>query len=94
LGAASESRAAGASNDIALRRARRKNSVFITRLGYLLLVSHSRIGKINFARDLQERLGILALLELYEPFKICKLLIPLVDGETDPVSGHHLESIT
>jgi len=50
-------------------------------------------AKIDFARDLQDRLGILALLALSAPFRICKLLIPLVDGETDPVSGHHLESI-
>jgi hypothetical protein len=48
--------------------------------------------KINFARDLQDRLGILALLALSAPFRICKLQIPLADGETDPVSGHHLES--
>jgi hypothetical protein len=47
---------------------------------------------VNFARDLQERLGILALLALSARFRICKLLIPLVDGETDPVSGLHLES--
>ncbi len=58
------------------------------------LVPIPRSRKINFARDLQDRLGILALLALYAPFRICKLLIPLVDGETDPVSGHHLESIT
>jgi hypothetical protein len=49
--------------------------------------------EINFARDLQDRLGILALLALSAPFRICKLQIPLVRRETDPVSGHHLESM-
>jgi hypothetical protein len=44
---------------------------------------------MNFARDLQERLGILALLAFPAPFRICKLQIPLVARETDPVSGHH-----
>ena len=39
-------------------------------------------------------MGILALLELYAPFGICKLQILLAVRETDPVSGHHLESIT
>jgi hypothetical protein len=48
---------------------------------------------MNFARDLQERLGILALLALSAPFRICKLQILLAAAETDPVSGHHLESI-
>jgi hypothetical protein len=43
----------------------------------------------NFARDLQDRLGILALLALCSPFRICKLQIPLAARETDPVSGHH-----
>jgi hypothetical protein len=43
----------------------------------------------NFARDLQERLGILALLALPAPFRICKLQIPFAARETDPVSGHH-----
>lgn len=42
-----------------------------------------------FARDLQERLGILALLALPAPFRICKLQIPLPARETAPVSGHH-----
>jgi hypothetical protein len=50
--------------------------------------------KINFARDLQDCLGILALLALSAPFRICKLQISLAAQETDPVSGHHLESIT
>ena len=70
-----------------------RNSVFITRLATSWLpISYDR--KINFARDLQERLGILALLALYAPFRICKLHIPLLNRETDPVSGHHLESLT
>jgi hypothetical protein len=43
-----------------------------------------------FARDLQERLGILALCALSAPFRMCNLLIPLATRETDPVSGHHL----
>jgi hypothetical protein len=30
--------------------------------------------------------------ELSAPFRICKLQIPLARGETDPVSGHHIES--
>jgi hypothetical protein len=60
----------------------------------LPLSSHSENQKINFARDLQERLGILALLALPAPFRICKLQIPLAARETDPVSGHHLESIS
>jgi hypothetical protein len=46
---------------------------------------HSR--EINIARDLQHRLGILALLALSAPFRICKLQIPLAARETDPVSG-------
>jgi hypothetical protein len=46
--------------------------------------------QINFARDLQDRLGILALLSLSAPFRICKLQIPLARRETDPVSGHHI----
>jgi hypothetical protein len=50
--------------------------------------------EINFARDLQDHLGILALLALSAPFRICKLQIPLVRRETDPASGYHLESIT
>jgi hypothetical protein len=54
--------------------------------------SHSlpqfRRHKINFARDLQDRLGILALLALSAPFRICKLQIPL-PRRFDPVSGHH-----
>jgi hypothetical protein len=54
----------------------------------------SRGTLIIFARDLQERLGILALLALPAPFRICKLQIPLAARETDPVSGHHLESMT
>jgi hypothetical protein len=45
---------------------------------------------MNFARDLQERLGILAPLALSAPFRICKLQIPLAAAETDPVSGHHI----
>jgi hypothetical protein len=61
---------------------------------FVIFGSNSENRKTNFARDLQERLGILALLALYAPFRIFKLLIPLADGETDPVSGHHLESIT
>jgi hypothetical protein len=39
---------------------------------------------MNFARDLQERLGILALFALSAPFRICKLQIPLAARETDP----------
>jgi hypothetical protein len=38
---------------------------------------------LNFARDLQELLGILALLTLSAPFRICKLHIPLATRETD-----------
>ena len=49
----------------------------------------SRGTLIIFARDLQERLGILALLALPAPFRICKLQILLAARETDPVSGHH-----
>jgi hypothetical protein len=49
--------------------------------------------RLNFARDLQDRLGILALLALSAPFRICKLQIQLAGQETDPVSGHHLGSI-
>jgi hypothetical protein len=60
----------------------------------LPLGSHSENQKMNFARDLQERLGILALLALPALFRICKLQIPLATRETDPVSGHHLESTT
>ena len=56
------------------------------------LGSHSEKQKINFARDLQDRLGILALLALSAPFRICKLQILLATRETDPVSGHHLKS--
>jgi hypothetical protein len=44
-------------------------------------------AEINFARDLQDRLGILALLALSAPFRICKLHIPLASRETDPVSA-------
>jgi hypothetical protein len=44
----------------------------------------------KFARDLQDRLGIRALLALPAPFRICKLQIPLAARETDPVSGHHI----
>ena len=47
----------------------------------------SRGTLIIFARDLQERLGILALLALPAPFRICKLQIPLAARETDPVSS-------
>jgi hypothetical protein len=54
----------------------------------------SQSSPTKFARDLQERLGILALLVLPAPFRICKLQIPLAARETDPASGHHLESIT
>jgi hypothetical protein len=50
------------------------------------------IGKQIFARDLQDRLGILALLALSAPFRICKLQIPLARRETDPVSGHHISN--
>jgi len=57
------------------------------------LSPHSLKQKINFARDLQDRLGILALLALPAPFRICKLQIPLATRETDPVSGHHLASV-
>jgi hypothetical protein len=60
----------------------------------LPLGSHSENQKIDFARDLQDRLGILALLALSAPFRICKLQILLAARETDPVSGHHLESTT
>jgi hypothetical protein len=42
---------------------------------------------MNFARDLQDRLGILALLALPVPFRICKLQIPLAARETEPVPG-------
>ena len=41
-----------------------------------------------FARDLQDRLGILALLALLAPFRMCNLLIPFVVWRFDPVSGH------
>jgi hypothetical protein len=39
-------------------------------------------------------LGILALLALSAPFRICKLQILLAKRETDPVSGHHLKSVS
>ena len=58
-----------------------------------LLVPIPENQRLVFARDLQDRLGILTLLALSAPFRICKLQIPLVDRETDPVSGHHLESM-
>jgi hypothetical protein len=45
---------------------------------------------MNLARDLQERLGILALLELSASFRICKLQILFARRENDPVSGHHI----
>jgi len=51
---------------------------------------YSRAQKNKFARDLQDRLGILALLALSAPFRICKLQIPLAARATDPVSGHHI----
>ena len=38
--------------------------------------------KIDFARDLQDQLSILALLALSAPFRICKLQILLVTRET------------
>jgi hypothetical protein len=41
----------------------------------------------NFARDLQDRLGLLA---LSAPFRICQLQIPLASRETHPVSGYRL----
>jgi len=40
---------------------------------------------------LQDYLSILALLALSAPFRFCKLQIPLTEGETDPVSGHHFQ---
>src|SRR3984885_4437053 len=52
---------------------------------FATLWSHSEIQKINLARDLQERLGILALLALPAPFRICKLQISLTTRRTDPV---------
>jgi hypothetical protein len=52
-------------------------------------VGPSQTSPTKFARDLQERLGILALLALSAPFRMCKLQILLVARETDPVSGHH-----
>ncbi len=52
------------------------------------------ICSCDFARDLHERLGILGLLALSAPFRICKLQIPLLAAETGPVSGNHSESIT
>src|ERR1700723_3270098 len=64
-------------------------------------VSHRQSGSIStgghdlfcdFARDLQERLGILALLAFSAPCRICKLQIPLAARETDPVSGHRILS--
>jgi hypothetical protein len=62
-------------------------------LTQLFPIAISANTKMNFARDLQKRLGILALLALSAPFRICKLQISLAGRETDPVSGHHLESI-
>jgi hypothetical protein len=50
----------------------------------LPLGSHSANQKSNFARDLQERLGILALLALPAPFRICKLQILLATGRPIP----------
>jgi hypothetical protein len=44
---------------------------------------------VIFARDLQERFGVLALLALPAPFRIFNLQIPLAARETDPVSGYH-----
>jgi hypothetical protein len=37
--------------------------------------------------------SILALLALSAPFRICKLQILLAARETDPVSGHHFQSL-
>jgi hypothetical protein len=54
----------------------------------------SERGGNQFCKSLQKRFGILALSSLSAPFRICKLLIKLTDGETDPISGHHLESIS
>jgi hypothetical protein len=62
------------------------------------LGSPSRTGKVDFARDLQESLSILALFALSAPFRICNLQIPLARRETDPrlwpphskiLSGNH-----
>jgi hypothetical protein len=41
------------------------------------------------ATDLQDRLGILALLAVSAPFGFCKLMILLAVRETNPASGHH-----
>jgi hypothetical protein len=43
---------------------------------------HIRERKNKFARDLQDRLGILALLALSAPFRMCNLHIPLATRET------------
>jgi hypothetical protein len=67
----------------------RRRNAWQTSTAYLI----PRNRKTNSARDLQDRLGILALLALSAPFRICKLQIPLATRETDPVSGHHLESM-
>jgi hypothetical protein len=50
---------------------------------------HAEPDTTESAIDLQESLGILALLSLSPLFRICKLQILLAGGETDPVSGHH-----
>jgi hypothetical protein len=55
------------------------------------VVSHQTDRRRDFARDLQERLGILALLALSAPFRFCNLQILLAKRETDPVSGHHFQ---
>jgi hypothetical protein len=74
------------------------DSDYLTRVGSeaaAIGVSVTQSGTHKqFARDLQERLVILGLFALSAPFRICKLQILLAGRETDPVSGHHLESIT
>ena len=82
-----------ATNHAASVETHRETALSIPLIRYLL-VPILRNQKMNFARDLRERLGILALLALSAPFRICKLQILLATRETDPVSSHHLESIT
>jgi hypothetical protein len=78
----------GATNDVASVETHRETALSIP--CFATTWFPFRESEINFARDLQDRLGILALLAVSAPFRICKLQIPLAGRETDPVSGHHI----
>jgi hypothetical protein len=57
-------------------------------------VSSSASTEEIIARNLQERMGVLARLALSAPFIICNLQILFARAETDPVSRNQLDSIT